>query len=57
MFGEAKATAIEEADRRILFERKGAGLTHQIMSHVTKEMGRGRREVDYVTRARALVWS
>ena len=55
MFGEAKATAIEEADRRILLERKGASLTHQIMSHVTKETGRGRREVDYVTRA--LVWS
>ena len=55
MFGEAKATAIEEADRRILFEHKGASLTHQIMSHVTKETGRGRRDGDYVTRA--LEWS
>ena len=55
MFGEAKATAIEEADRRILFERKGSSLTHQIMSHVTKETGRGRRDGDYVTRE--LEWS
>ena len=55
MFGEAKATAIEEADRRILFERKGASLTHQIMSHVTKETG---RDCDYVTLVtRALEWS
>ena len=55
MFGQAKAAAIEEADRRILLERKGASLTHQIMSHVTKETGRGRRDGEYVTRA--LQWS